>query len=118
MPGTTPTRARPSWEDRGYQRRAPTRHPDALAPSDEAHARSWKKAGYDYDASLGYNETIGYLNGTTQVFRPSVFGRCWSSPCTSRMAPCSFQPNSDLSESDAWTRCEELIGAPERWAAC
>ena len=27
-------------------------------------------AGYAYDAGLGYNETIGYRNGTAQVFRP------------------------------------------------
>src|SRR5262249_31064947 len=29
-----------------------------------------EKAGYAYDATGGYNETIGYLNGTSQAFRP------------------------------------------------
>jgi hypothetical protein len=29
-----------------------------------------EKAGYSYDSTLGYNETIGYKSGTHQVFRP------------------------------------------------
>ncbi len=28
------------------------------------------EAGFSYDSSAGYNETVGYRNGTTQVFRP------------------------------------------------
>jgi len=30
-----------------------------------------EEAGYAYDSTLGYNDTIGYLNGTSQVFRPA-----------------------------------------------
>ncbi len=29
-----------------------------------------EKAGFDYDSTVGYNETIGYRAGTTQVFKP------------------------------------------------
>ena len=28
-----------------------------------------EKAGFSYDSTLGYNETIGYRSGTTQVFK-------------------------------------------------
>jgi hypothetical protein len=29
-----------------------------------------EKAGFDYDSTVGYNETIGYRAGTSQVFKP------------------------------------------------
>ena len=29
-----------------------------------------ERAGFAYDSSMGYNETVGYRSGTTQVFRP------------------------------------------------
>src|SRR5262249_53126529 len=37
---------------------------------DDNTPRVLEQAGYAWDASLGYNETVGYLNGTTQPFRP------------------------------------------------
>ena len=29
-----------------------------------------ERAGFSYDSTVGYNETVGYRAGTTQVFRP------------------------------------------------
>jgi len=72
--------------------------------------RVLEEAGYDYDASLGYNETIGYLNGTTQVFRPSGVRSLLELPLHIQDGALFFPNRLDLSESDAWTRCEELIG--------
>ena len=46
------------------------RHPDALAACRRARLAVLEQAGYSYDSTAGYNETIGYRNGTTQVFRP------------------------------------------------
>ncbi len=37
---------------------------------DEGTSRVLEEAGYAYDASAGYNETVGYRNGTSQVFMP------------------------------------------------
>ena len=37
---------------------------------DEGTSRVLEEAGYPYDASAGYNETVGYRNGTSQVFMP------------------------------------------------
>jgi hypothetical protein len=37
---------------------------------DEASAATLESAGFEYDSTVGYNETIGYRAGTTQVFRP------------------------------------------------
>ncbi len=37
-------------------------------------------AGYSYDSSLGYNESVGYRNGTTQVFQPAKAQRLLELP--------------------------------------
>ena len=38
-----------------------------------------EQAGFQYDSTFGYNQTVGYRAGTTQVFRPkgtSTFSSC------------------------------------------
>lgn len=37
---------------------------------DEKSPAVLEAAGFDYDSTVGYNETIGYRAGTTQVFKP------------------------------------------------
>jgi hypothetical protein len=37
---------------------------------DEPSPSRLEAAGFRYDSSLGYNNTVGYRSGTTQVFRP------------------------------------------------
>lgn len=37
---------------------------------DRESPRRLEKAGFDYDSTCGFNETIGYRAGTLQVFRP------------------------------------------------
>ena len=40
---------------------------------DSKAAMTLEKAGFSYDSTVGYNETIGYRAGTTQVFKnPNV----------------------------------------------
>ena len=38
---------------------------------DENTFPALEEAGFAYDSTVGYNETIGYRSGTTQVFRPA-----------------------------------------------
>jgi len=68
-----------------------------------------ERAGFAYDSTGGYNETVGYLNGTVQVFRPL-------SACTLLELPMHIQdgalfyPNRlHLSDAEALDRCQELI---------
>lgn len=68
-----------------------------------------EEAGYSYDASAGYNESVGYRNGTTQVFRPLGARRLLELP-THIQDGALFYPNRlDLSEAEAEARCNEII---------
>jgi hypothetical protein len=42
---------------------------------DEGSPATLEKAGFAYDSTVGYNETVGYRAGTTQAFRP--LGTSW-----------------------------------------
>jgi hypothetical protein len=37
---------------------------------DELSPTTLEKAGADFDSSIGYNQTVGYRSGTTQVYKP------------------------------------------------
>ena len=76
---------------------------------DEDTFRVLEDAGYDYDSSVGYNETIGYRSGTTQVFRPSGARAILELPLHIQDGALFFHNRLDLSQADAWTRCESLI---------
>ncbi|HET7106150.1 MAG TPA: hypothetical protein VFI38_05015 [Candidatus Acidoferrum sp.] len=68
-----------------------------------------EEAGFSYDASAGYNESVGYRNGTTQVFRPVGARKLLELP-THIQDGALFYPNRlDLDEADACTRCNEII---------
>jgi hypothetical protein len=67
-------------------------------------------AGYAYDSSAGFNETIGYRCGTAQVFGPPGAGTLLELPLLIQDGALFFPERLDLPESEAWTRCEELIG--------
>jgi hypothetical protein len=76
---------------------------------DENTSRVLEDAGYDYDSSAGYNETVGYRNGTTQVFRPLGAQTLLEFPLHIQDGALFFHNRLDLSESDAWKRCAVLI---------
>jgi hypothetical protein len=68
-----------------------------------------EEAGYSYDASAGYNETIGYRNGTTQAFRPLGPHTLLELPLHVQDGALFFPQRLDLSEPEAWSRCEVLL---------
>lgn len=47
---------------------------------DEDSPRTLEQAGFSYDSTIGYNETIGYRAGTTQVFKPPQVTRMLELP--------------------------------------
>jgi hypothetical protein len=72
-------------------------------------------AGYTYDAGLGYNETIGYRNGTTQAFRPLGSCQLLELPLHIQDGALFFPRTLDLSEAEARHRCSMLIDNARRF---
>jgi len=72
---------------------------------DEHTVRALEAAGYDYDASLGYNETLGYRSGTAQVFKPLEAQALLEIPLHIQDGALFFPHNLDLGADEAWTRC-------------
>ena len=68
-----------------------------------------ERAGYAYDATAGYNETVGYRNGTTQVFRPLGAQTLLELPLHIQDGALFYPQRLDLSEPEAEKRCSELI---------
>lgn len=68
-----------------------------------------EEAGFAYDSTAGYNETVGYRNGTTQVFRPLGLRTLLELPMHIQDGALFFHNRLDLSESQAHDRCQPLI---------
>jgi len=68
-----------------------------------------EKSGFAYDSTAGYNETIGYANGTTQVFRPRGARTLLELPLHIQDGALFYPQRLDLSEPQAQERCQPLI---------
>ncbi len=68
-----------------------------------------EESGFSYDSSAGYNETIGYRNGTTQVFRPLPAKTLLELPMHIQDGALFYPQRLDLSERQAEERCQSLI---------
>jgi hypothetical protein len=77
---------------------------------DENTLRALDDAGYSYDSTSGYNETIGYRSGTTQTYRPFSTRRLLELPLHIQDGAMFYPKRLDLSEPEAWKRCVALIG--------
>jgi hypothetical protein len=67
------------------------------------------RAGFDYDSSFGYNETVGYKAGTPQVFQPLGVTRLLELPLHIQDTAL-FNPNRlGLNETQAWDLCSSII---------
>jgi hypothetical protein len=74
-----------------------------------------EKAGYEYDSTAGYNETTGYRNGTSQVFRPLGAIALLELPVHIQDGTLFFPDRLDLSECQADKRCRELIANNQKF---
>ncbi len=72
-------------------------------------------AGYAYDAGLGYNETIGYRNGTAQAFRPLGARTLLELPLHIQDGALFYPTRLDLSEPEAHQRCGRLMENARRF---
>ena len=68
-----------------------------------------EESGYAYDSTSGYNETIGYRSGTTQVFRPLGAKMLLELPLHIQDGALFYANRLDLSELEAEKRCKSLI---------
>jgi hypothetical protein len=78
-------------------------------------ASALEAAGYTYDAGLGYNETIGYRNGTAQAFRPSGTRALLELPLHIQDGALFYPGRLDLSEPEAHRRCGRLMQNARRF---
>jgi hypothetical protein len=67
------------------------------------------RAGYAYDSTVGYNDTVGYRAGTSQVFRPLGARTLLELPLHIQDGALFYSQRLDLSEPEAWRRCEALL---------
>ena len=68
-----------------------------------------EQAGYAYDSTFGYNETVGYRAGTGQVFRPLGANALLELPLHVQDGALFYPQRLDLPEAEAEKRCRALI---------
>jgi hypothetical protein len=77
--------------------------------SDAETPRIVEEAGYDYDATAGYNEVLGYRVGTGQVYRPKGARRLLELPLHIQDGTLFFPQRLDLPTAKAWELCSAFI---------
>lgn len=68
-----------------------------------------ERAGYSYDSTCGYNETVGFRAGTGQVFRPLGARTLLELPMHIQDGALFYAQRLDLTEPEAEKRCQGLI---------
>lgn len=74
-----------------------------------------EQAGFDYDSTFGYNETIGYKGGTTQVFRPLGVTRLLELSLHIQDMALFHPHRLGLTEAQAWDLCETVLNTGARF---
>jgi hypothetical protein len=70
-----------------------------------------ERAGFNYDSTFGYNETIGYKAGTTQVFRPLGVSRLLELPLHIQDTALFYPRRLALTHGQAWNLCRTVLKA-------
>jgi hypothetical protein len=65
--------------------------------------------GFNYDASLGYNEAIGFRNGTMQVFQPFGVRKLLEIPLNIQDTALFYPRRLALKDEDANQLCKRLL---------
>jgi peptidoglycan/xylan/chitin deacetylase (PgdA/CDA1 family) len=77
--------------------------------SDASTATVLEQAGYAYDSTVGYNETVGYRAGTGQVFRPLDTKSLLELPLHIQDGALFYPQKLHLRESEAEKRCQAIV---------
>jgi len=76
---------------------------------DSNSPKSIEDAGYSYDSTCGYNNTVGYLNGTLQVYRPIGTLQLLEIPMHIQDSALFNPAYLGWTENQAWSLCNTLI---------
>jgi hypothetical protein len=72
--------------------------------SDERSPSVLEQAGFAYDSTVGYNDTVGYRAGTGQIFKPLAVNRLLELPMHVMDTALFYPSYLNLSERAAWAR--------------
>jgi hypothetical protein len=67
------------------------------------------RAGFKYDASMGYNDAVGFRAGTSQVFRPLAAERLLELPLIVQDSALFFPRRMNCTEREAIGLCEQIL---------
>src|SRR5579859_622048 len=77
-----------------------------------------EKAGAAYDSTIGYNETVGYRAGTTQVYKPLDVERLLEIPMHAMDTALFYLSYLGLSPQQAGSRLHQLTDNVARFGGC
>ena len=74
--------------------------------------------GAAYDSTVGYNETVGYRAGTTQVFKPLQASRLLELPQHVMDTALFYRAHLGLSQREASTYLSRIVDNAEQFGGC
>jgi hypothetical protein len=77
--------------------------------SDERSPTVLEEAEFSYDSTVGYNETVGYRAGTTQVFKPLQVTRLLELPMHIMDTALFYRGHLNCSPKEAWDFSAPLL---------
>lgn len=76
------------------------------------------QAGFDYDSTVGYNETIGFRAGTAQAYRPLGARHLLELPLVVMDTALFYPSHLNLRPAEAWQRVEAVVAQAARFGGC
>ncbi|HET9218513.1 MAG TPA: hypothetical protein VFR18_16130 [Terriglobia bacterium] len=83
--------------------------------SDENSWRVLENADFVYDSTMGYNETVGFRAGTSQVFKPLGASRLRELPMQIMDTALFYPDYLNLSEEEAWSLLSPILDNTARY---
>jgi len=72
-------------------------------------ARTLEESGFQYDSTIGYNDSVGYRAGTVQAFRAHGTRGLFELPLHLQDTALFYTGHMALTEKVAWTLCQVLL---------
>ena len=82
---------------------------------DAESPRRLEAAGYEYDATWGYNDAVGYRAGTSQVFRWPASDDLLELPMSIMDTALLYPRRMGLSQTEALRRCAQMVANARRF---
>jgi hypothetical protein len=82
---------------------------------DETSHAVLERAGFSYDSTVGYNETVGYRAGTTQVYKPLGAANLLELPLHIMDTALFFPGFLALNDGDAWRVVRQFTDDVDRF---